>query len=78
MKRSEHGSIINISSRSGLVGIPGAAAYAATDLPEHQGQHWRDYGRLLESGGPDALADVFRAWFWQPHPTKDLIRDPAP
>ena len=56
----------------------GAAAYAATDLPEHQGQHWRDYGRLLESGGPDALADVFRAWFWQPHPTRDLIRDPAP
>lgn len=56
----------------------GAAAYAATDLPEHQGQHWRDYGRLLESGGPDALADVFRTWFWQPHPTKDLIRDPAP
>lgn len=30
MKRSEHGSIINISSRSGLVGIPGAAAYAAS------------------------------------------------
>ena len=56
----------------------GAAAYAATDLPEHQGQHWRDYGRLLESGGPDALADVFRAWFWQPYPTRDLIRDPAP
>ncbi len=30
MKHSEHGSIINISSRSGLVGIPGAAAYAAS------------------------------------------------
>lgn len=56
----------------------GAAAYAATDLPEDQGAHWRDYGRLLESGGPDALADVFRAWFWQAHPTEDLIRDPAP
>lgn len=56
----------------------GAAAYAATDLPEHQCQHWRDYGRLLDSGGPEALADVFRAWFWQAHPTKDLIRDPAP
>jgi 3(or 17)beta-hydroxysteroid dehydrogenase len=30
MKQSDHGSIINISSRSGLVGIPGAAAYAAS------------------------------------------------
>jgi NAD(P)-dependent dehydrogenase (short-subunit alcohol dehydrogenase family) len=30
MKSSECGSIINISSRSGLVGIPGAAAYAAS------------------------------------------------
>jgi NAD(P)-dependent dehydrogenase (short-subunit alcohol dehydrogenase family) len=30
MKQSINGSIINISSRSGLVGIPGAAAYAAS------------------------------------------------
>ncbi len=30
MKSSENGSIINISSRSGLVGIPGACAYAAS------------------------------------------------
>lgn len=30
MKQSGSGSIINISSRSGLVGIPGAAAYAAS------------------------------------------------
>lgn len=30
MKQSQNGSIINISSRSGLVGIPGAAAYAAS------------------------------------------------
>jgi NAD(P)-dependent dehydrogenase (short-subunit alcohol dehydrogenase family) len=30
MKRHKYGSIINISSRSGLVGIPGAAAYAAS------------------------------------------------
>ena len=30
MRRLEEGSIINISSRSGLVGIPGAAAYAAS------------------------------------------------
>ncbi len=30
MKRKGSGSIVNISSRSGLVGIPGAAAYAAS------------------------------------------------
>lgn len=30
MKNAEKGSIINISSRSGLIGIPGAAAYASS------------------------------------------------
>ncbi len=58
----------------------GAAAYAATDLPEDVGKHWRDYGRLLDSGGPDAIGDVFRAWFWSAAPEEDpsLIFDPAP
>lgn len=58
----------------------GAAAYAATDLPEDVGKHWRDYGRLLDAGGPDAIADVFRAWFWTATPERDrtLIYDPAP
>lgn len=58
----------------------GAAAYAATDLPEDAGKHWRDYGRLLDSGGPEAIGDVFRAWFWSADPASDpaLIFDPAP
>jgi NAD(P)-dependent dehydrogenase (short-subunit alcohol dehydrogenase family) len=30
MKKGEGGAIVNISSRSGLVGIPGAAAYASS------------------------------------------------
>ncbi len=30
MKQFDDGAIVNISSRSGLVGIPGAAAYAAS------------------------------------------------
>ncbi len=30
MRNAKHASIVNISSRSGLVGIPGAAAYAAS------------------------------------------------
>ena len=58
----------------------GAAAYAATDLPEDVGAHWRQYGALLDARGPDAIADVFRAWFWTAAPDQDpsLIFDPAP
>ena len=54
----------------------GAAAYAATDLPEHVGQHWRDYGRLTD----DQIGDVFRNYFWSASPETDpsLIYDPAP
>jgi glycosyltransferase involved in cell wall biosynthesis len=58
----------------------GAAAYAATDLPEHEGRHWRDYGRILDEEGEDALTAVFHRWFWSPDPRRDrtLILDPSP
>lgn len=57
----------------------GAAAYAATDLPEHQGAHWRQYGELLERYGEDALLDVWEQWYWFLSPTdSDLVLDPAP
>lgn len=58
----------------------GAAALAASNLPEHQGAHWRDYGRLLESGGEAALGDVFRRYFWarDPRTHRRLIRDACP
>lgn len=58
----------------------GSAAYAATDLPPTEGQHWRQYGELLAAHGPDVVADVFRTWFWVSDPTIDpsLILDPAP
>lgn len=58
----------------------GAAAYAATDLPEAQGKHWRDYGRILAAEGPEALAAVFRSWFWTADPSRDpsLMFDPCP
>ena len=50
----------------------GAAAYAATTLPEHIGQHWRDYGRLTD----DQLRDVFRTWFYAEDPQRaGLARD---
>jgi glycosyltransferase involved in cell wall biosynthesis len=54
----------------------GAAAYAATDLPEDIGAHWRQYGRLTD----EQLADVFRTHFWHPEPERDpsLIYDPTP
>lgn len=57
----------------------GAAAYAATDLPEDAGAHWRGYGRILDESGPDALAGVFREWFWSAQPQlENLVLDPAP
>jgi glycosyltransferase involved in cell wall biosynthesis len=58
----------------------GAAAYAATDLPKNVGAHWREYGEILKSGGEEALADVFRTWYWEPNPKNDaaLIFDPCP
>jgi glycosyltransferase involved in cell wall biosynthesis len=58
----------------------GAAAYAATDLPVDQGQHWREWGQLLEQGGEAAIGDLFREWYWSGDPANDptLIFDPAP
>lgn len=58
--------------------INGAAAYAATDLPDNVGQHWREYGRIAEQSGPEALHDVFRRWFWSADPKADgLWHDPV-
>lgn len=57
----------------------GAAAYAATDLPEHVGAHWRGYGEILHRHGVEALADVFREHFWAMSPVdKGWVPDPAP
>lgn len=55
----------------------GAAAYKATDLPEDMGAHWRQYGAILENGGPEALRrDVYEEWFLDP--PLELLLDPAP
>lgn len=56
----------------------GEAAFAATDLPEDVGAHWR-----MWEGKPDeAVTDHFRTWFYIPDPLSpdrdDLIYDPAP
>lgn len=53
----------------------GAAAYAATDLPENVGAHWRQYGELSD----EQLGDVFRRFFWSAAPELEgLIHDPCP
>lgn len=55
----------------------GAEAYAATDLPENVGQHWRGYGRIAAEQGDEACAAIFREWFWVADPTESLIFDPV-
>jgi len=58
----------------------GAAAYNASTLPQGEGQHWRDYGRLLDAHGEKAIEDVFRTYFWSLNPDYDsaLVEDPCP
>lgn len=54
----------------------GEAAYAATDLPDKYGAHWRGWG-----GQPDeAIRGHYRRWFHRIDPASnlDLIYDPAP
>lgn len=60
--------------------LNGAAAYAATDgLPEDMGAHWRSYGQLVDTHGPEVLGDVFREHWWYLSPTDaGLVHDPAP
>ena len=60
--------------------VNGAAAYAATDLPESAGGHWRGYGAIVRDQGEEALHGVFRKWFWSPDPAADphLVHDPCP
>lgn len=59
--------------------VVGALALGATDLPYDVGQHWRDYAKIAEDHGIDALKDVFRQWFYTADPYKDenLIYDPV-
>lgn len=66
----------------------GAAAYAATDLPESAGAHWRQYGKILDEQGEAGIAEIFRTWFYRDDPTADtvihgeqqpaLVHDPCP
>lgn len=57
----------------------GAAAYAATDLPEGVGVHWRQYGRILDEDGEQGLIDLFNEHFFVEDPEDDpaLVFDPV-
>jgi hypothetical protein len=58
--------------------LQGAAAYAATDLPDEMGAHWRAYGRLYDTYGRETLEDVFRQYFWVLSPTDaGLVHQPV-
>lgn len=66
----------------------GAAAYAASDLPEEVGSHWRQYGRILNERGEEGIAELFKTWFYREDPTVavtiegeaqgPLLDDPCP
>ena len=58
----------------------GVAAYKGTNLPESSGAHWKDYGRLLEAYGEEALVEVYNKWFHleTPREFEGVIFDPAP
>jgi len=54
----------------------GAIAYAATDLHESLGAHWR----MFNGASDEAIREHFRRWFFSERPRDDdsLIFDPAP
>jgi hypothetical protein len=58
----------------------GARAYAATNLPEGVGAHWRMFGSPDSPDFSERVQDHFRRWFWtaNPHADSSLIFDPAP
>lgn len=57
----------------------GAAAYAATTLPESEGAHWRQYGAILANLGDDGLREVWDTWYHHLAPVQaGLVHDPAP
>lgn len=51
----------------------GAAAYAATDLSDDVGAHWRGYGRILAEHGEAGISEVFHKWFWRERPDEPLL-----
>ena len=59
--------------------VIGAMGLDMTDLPYSTGQHWRDYARIVEEQGEEALRTVFYDHFYSSNPynNSDLMYDPV-
>lgn len=55
--------------------VNGHKAYKASSLPDQMGEHWRNYGDILERGGLEALREVYQTWFY--NPSHKLVLDPV-
>jgi len=53
----------------------GAAAYAAggSSISATFGTHWRQWGRILDEQGEEAIAELFRTWYWRDVPAGPLV-----
>ena len=58
----------------------GARAFAATDLPDWYGEHWRRHGDPDSDGFAEVVEAEFLAEHWHPEPESNaaLVFDPAP
>lgn len=56
----------------------GAAALALTNLDPTTGLHWRDWNRMVEQHGEQALTDAFLDHWYYRHDDPRLVFDPAP
>jgi glycosyltransferase involved in cell wall biosynthesis len=56
----------------------GARALELTSLPLDSGQHWRDFGIILNEHGEDAIREIFYQKYYCEHPEDDpdLVHDP--
>lgn len=52
----------------------GAAAYRAAGDRQRadHGSHWRQWGELLDQHGEEALAEIFRKWYWRADPREPV------
>lgn len=53
----------------------GAEAYAATNLPDNYGAHWRQWGAILEHHGEAAIHDLFHKWYYRTEPDQHIVLD---
>jgi hypothetical protein len=52
----------------------GADAYAATNLPDNVGPHWRQWGEMSD----EQLEGIFREYYWRDHPDRPIVHPDDP